>query len=126
MRYVLLIYADETRLDTLPHTATDAVELECAAYRQALRESGHLLGRETLYRSATATTVCVRDGRTTLRDGPHAVGDEQLVGMFLIDARDLNEAIRLGARLPMARFGSIEIRPVREVVGSRPSLAGGS
>jgi hypothetical protein len=124
MRYVLLIYADETRLDTLPHTDADAVELECVAYRQALRESGHLVRLEALCSSATATTVRVRGGRTTLRDGPYAVGHEQLVGMFLIDARDLNEAIRLGARLPMARFGSIEIRPVREVTGSRPPRAG--
>jgi hypothetical protein len=114
MKYLCLIYTDERRLDAMSAGEHAAVEGECVSYEQTLRQSGHLIAVEALQSALTATTVRVRNGRVSITDGPFAETKEQLAGFYLIDARDLNDAIRLAARIPPARVGSIEVRPVRE------------
>ncbi len=112
MNYLCLVYSDEEKLHSLPDSPDDP---ECAAYAQALDESGQLIAGQALESVRTATTVRVRNGKTTVTDGPFAETKEQLAGFYLIDARDLNEAIQIAAKIPPARVGSIEVRPVRQL-----------
>jgi hypothetical protein len=108
MKYLCLVYLDEKRLDELP-------DEECVAYDTAIRKSGHCIGSEALQSVQTATTVRVRNGRMSITDGPFAETKEQLAGFYLVDARDLDEAIQLAAQIPPARVGSIEVRPIRPI-----------
>ncbi|MCL4762939.1 MAG: YciI family protein [Burkholderiales bacterium] len=108
MKYACLVYLDETLRETVP-------DRECKAFGDGLRARGCLLGGEALRPSHTATVVRVRNGGVALTDGPFAETKEQLAGFYLIDAADLNEAIQIAARIPPARVGSIEVRPVREL-----------
>ncbi|HSK75930.1 MAG TPA: YciI family protein [Thermoanaerobaculia bacterium] len=108
MKYLCLVYSEEEKLDTISDS-------ECLAFNEDLRRGGHRLAGEALQPVETATTVRVRNGRLSLFDGPFAETKEQLAGFYLIEARDLNEAIQLAAKIPPARVGSIEIRPVREL-----------
>jgi hypothetical protein len=108
MKYLCLVYLDEKRLDELP-------DEECVAYDTAVRKSGHCVGSEALESVQTATTVRVRNGKVSITDGPFAETKEQLAGFYLIEARDLNEAIQLAAKMPPARVGSIEVRPIRPI-----------
>jgi hypothetical protein len=112
MKYVCLVYIDERQADLV---ADD----ECSAYDAALRESGHRLAAAALQRVHAATTVRVRNGRVSVTDGPFAETKEQLAGFYLIDARDLNEAVQLASRIPPARIGSVEVRPVRQLRGTQ-------
>ncbi len=102
----------------------DALNQECMACGDKLRDSGHMLGGNALQSVDTATTVRVRDGKLTVTDGPFAETKEQLAGYYLLDARDINEAIQLASHIPPARYGSIEIRPVRELQ-ENDNIAGG-
>ncbi len=88
-------------------------DTECAACGAGFRERGVLIAAEALQPAGTATTVRVRNGRTTVTDGPFAETKEQLAGFYLIDAKDLDEAIQVAAKIPPAREGSVEVRPVR-------------
>jgi hypothetical protein len=88
---------------------------ECMACGNGFRESGVLVAAEALQPVDTASTVRVRGGRVTVTDGPFAETKEQLAGFYLLDARDLNEAIQMAAKIPPAREGSVEVRPVREL-----------
>jgi hypothetical protein len=108
MKYLCLVYLDETRLDELPDS-------DCLAYDAAIRKSGHCLASEALESVQTATTVRVRNGRVSVTDGPFAETKEQLAGFYLVEARDLNEAIQLAARIPPARVGGVEVRPIRPI-----------
>ena len=90
-------------------------DAHCAAYAGSLADRGRLIAGEALQGIATATTVRVRDGKTSVMDGPFAETKEQLAGFYLIDAKDLDEAIGIAAGIPPARIGSIEVRPVREL-----------
>ncbi|HYA19121.1 MAG TPA: YciI family protein [Burkholderiales bacterium] len=108
MKYLCLVYLDEKRQDELPDS-------DCLAYDSAIRESGHCLASEALQSVQTATTVRVRDGKVSITDGPFAETKEQLAGFYLIEARDLNEAIQIASKIPPARVGSIEVRPVRPI-----------
>lgn len=108
MKYLCMVYLDEKLLDSLPDS-------ECQAYDDSLQKSGHRIAAEALQRVETATTVRVRNGRTTLTDGPFAETKEQLAGFYLIDARDLDEAVQIAAKIPPAKVGSIEVRPVRQL-----------
>ncbi len=108
MKYLCLVYLDEKRLDELPDS-------ECLAYDAELRKSGHCIASEVLQSVATATTVRVRNGKLTVTDGPFAETKEQLAVLYLIAAKDLDEALRLAARTPPARVGSIEVRPIRPI-----------
>jgi hypothetical protein len=109
MKYLCLVYLEAAKL----HAVADG---ECMACSTGLRERGVLLAAEPLHPVETATTVRVRNGQMTVTDGPFAETKEQLAGFYLIDARDLNDAIQVAAKIPPAREGSIEVRPVRELM----------
>lgn len=108
MKYLCLVYLDEKRLGELP-------DEDCVEFDTAIRKSGHCVASEALESVQTATTVRVRDGRTSVTDGPFAETKEQLAGFYMIEARDLNEAVRIASGIPPARVGSIEVRPVRPI-----------
>ena len=113
MRYLLLIYTEEPTEAPSP----EAIAEEMAAYNAFTREvteRGVMLGGEALHSTTSATTVRVRDGQTLTTDGPFAETKEALGGYYLINARDLDEAIELAAKIPGARHGSIEVRPIFE------------
>ena len=112
MKYLCLIYEDEARFEALPQAEMDAVIGEHLAFADEIRASGHLVAGEALHPTRMATTVRVRGGRVSATDGPFAETREQLGGFYLIEARDLNEALQVAARIPSARDGSIEVRPV--------------
>ncbi|HEX5473918.1 MAG TPA: YciI family protein [Vicinamibacterales bacterium] len=109
MKYLCLVYLEPSKLHAVP-------DRECANCGQGFRERGFLVAAEALEPVSSAATVRVRDGRVSVTDGPFAETKEQLAGFYLIDARDLNEAIQVAAKIPPAREGSVEVRPVRELV----------
>ena len=121
MQYLVLIYSEE------PAEAPDpaqigAVMTEYNAYTDMLRERGALVAGEALQPTATATTVRVRDGQTMTTDGPFAETKEALGGFYLIEAKDLDEALALGGACPGAKWGSIEVRPIIDfAAGQLPS-----
>jgi hypothetical protein len=119
MRYVCLVYADEQVLNSLPQPEVDALIDETLANDQALAASGHLVLAEALEQVDAATTVRIRNGRLSATDGPFAETHEQLGGFVLIEARDLSEAIQIAGRIPSARLGSVEVRPVVDLLRER-------
>ncbi len=116
MKYLCLVYLSPEQWNAAPDET-------CMACGNELRASGHLLGGTPLHPTHTATTVRVRNGQVSVTDGPFAETKEQLAGFYLIDARDLNEAIQIAAKIPPAQFGSIEVRPTRELVVSTQQAA---
>jgi hypothetical protein len=116
MKYLCLVYFEEKNMQSMSQAEWDALNQECLACGDNLRSGGHWLGGEALQSVDTATTIRVRNGKATTTDGPFAETKEQLAGFYLLDARDLNEAIQLASKIPPARYGSIEVRPIREVV----------
>jgi hypothetical protein len=119
MKYLCLAYEQEKTLNDLSRSEWDALRDETLAYVDELKASGHHVISAALESVATATTVRVRNGRVSATDGPFAETKETLGGIFMIEARDLNEAIQIAGRWPSARFGSIEVRPIVEH-GLRP------
>lgn len=118
MKYLCLVYLDESRLDELP-------DEDCVSYDRDIRDSGHCLASEALESVRTATTVRVRNDRLSVTDGPFAETKEQLAGFYMIEAKDLNEAIQVASGIPPARVGSIEVRPVRPIRETVAAQAGG-
>jgi hypothetical protein len=114
MKYLCLIYNEERKLDALSKSEWEAIVSEALVYDQELRRRGYFIASQALQRVQTATTVRVRNGRLSTTEGPVASAKEQLAGFLLIDARDLNEAIQVASKMPEARLGSIEVRPIRE------------
>jgi len=108
MKYVCLVYSEEKQLETISDN-------ECFANGEALRKSGRYLAAEALQPVQAAVTVRVRNGKISITDGPFAETKEHLAGFYLIDATDLDEAIQIASKIPPARVGSIEVRPVREL-----------
>jgi hypothetical protein len=117
MQYLCLIYDDEKLIDDLPPAERGAFFGEYGAFTQDIKASGHFVGGDALQPVATATTVRVRDGKVTTTDGPFAETREQLGGYYLIEAKDLDEALKIAARIPSARYGSIEVRPIMVFTG---------
>jgi len=109
MKYLCLVYLEDDKL----HAVRDS---ECLAASERLRAEGRVVAAEALHPVHTATTLRLRDGALTMTDGPFAETKEQLAGFYLLDARDLNDAIQMAAKIPPAREGSVEVRPVRELV----------
>jgi hypothetical protein len=115
MKYVCLVYLVEKDMNEMTKRESDACVDESLAYDDALRKSGHLIVAHALQPIEAATTIRVRNGKVSATDGPFAETKEQLGGFMLIDARDLNDAIQVATKIPMARHGSIEVRPIKEL-----------
>jgi hypothetical protein len=112
MKYLLLIYENEANWASLSEAEAGQIFGEYMTYTKQIRESGNYLAGEALQPVATATTVRVEKGKTLTTDGPFAETREQLGGFYMVEAKDLDEAIALAARIPAARNGKIEVRPV--------------
>jgi len=112
MKYLCLIYEDEKIGASMPKEQADAFMGEYFAFTDDIKKSGHLRGGDALEPTSSATTVRVRNGKVSTTDGPFAETKEQLGGYYLIEAKDLNDAIQVAARIPSAKHGSIEVRPV--------------
>jgi hypothetical protein len=121
MRYVCLVYGEEAKLNKRSQNEIDRIIDEVDATNEELGASGNLVLAEALEQIAGATTVRVRNGKLSATDGPFAETTEQLGGFILIEARDLNEAIRIAGRIPGARLGSVEVRPVIDLARERTS-----
>ena len=117
MKYLCLVYYSEADMQQRGDDHWQSLNRECQSCSEGLRESGTLLDGAALQPVSTATTLRVRDGQVSVTDGPFAETKEQLAGFYLIDAADLNDAIRVASRIPPARYGSIEVRPVRDIYG---------
>ena len=115
MKYLALVYYEEKIMGAMSQQEWDALNQECMACVEGLIGGGHFLAGEALLPVETATTVRVRDGRVRTTDGPFAETKEQLAGFYMLEARDLNEAIQIASKIPPARYGSVEVRPVREL-----------
>jgi hypothetical protein len=114
MKYLCLIYDEEKKLQAMAKDESDAFTGEYFAFTDAIRKSGHYVAGNALQPVQTATTVRVRNGRMTATDGPFAETKEQLGGYYLIEARDLNDALQVASKIPSARLGTIEVRPIAE------------
>jgi hypothetical protein len=112
MKYLCLIYDEEKKMNALGKAEQEQLMSDYFAFTEDVRQKGHYVAGEALHPVNTATTVRVRNGSLLTTDGPFAETTEQLGGFYLVDARDLNEAIQIAAKIPSARFGSIEVRPV--------------
>jgi len=112
MRYLCLAYEEENKLNVLTRSEWDVLRGETLDYVEELKRRGHIVSAEALQSTRRAATVRVRNGNVSITDGPFAETKEQLGGFFLINARDLNEAIQVASKWPSARFGSIEVRPI--------------
>jgi hypothetical protein len=108
MKYLCLVYGEEDKISAMD-------DEECLECDTAMRASGHCIASEALQPVSTATTVRVRNGRLSISDGPFAETKEQLAGFYLIEARDLNEAIQQAAKIPPAAVGCVEVRPIRPI-----------
>ncbi|MBS1850412.1 MAG: YciI family protein [Acidobacteria bacterium] len=114
MKYMLLIYLDEKAMD---EATRDKCYVESTAYAHLLQAQGKYLDAAPLHPTTTATSIRLREGKPLVTDGPFAETREQLGGFFLVDAKDLDEAIRMATQVPAGRFGTVEIRPVMEIAG---------
>lgn len=112
MKYLCLIYDDEKQLAAMPKPEADKFMGEYFTFSDDIRKSGHHIAGEALQPVSSATTVRLRNGKLSTTDGPFAETKEQLGGFYLIEARDLNDAIQVASRIPSARTGSIEVRPI--------------
>ena len=118
MKYLCLVYVEETKLEGLAKGEREKLVDESLDYMEVLRKNGHGIAWNALERVQTAASVRVRDGKTFTTDGPFAETKEQLGGFFLIEAGDLSDAVRIAAKFPAARIGCVEVRPVRELTHS--------
>ena len=108
MKYLCLVYGEEQAIASMPDS-------HCVAFDEEIRARGHCIASEALQPVSAATTVRVRNGKVSVTDGPFAETKEFLAGFYMIEARDLNEAIQLAAKIPPAQVGSIEVRPIRPI-----------
>jgi hypothetical protein len=112
MNYLLLIYSKETELDGMSESERGAITHEYVEFTKSIVQAGKFKAGDRLRTVSTASTVRIKNGKTAITDGPFAETREQLGGYYLIDAKDLDEAIAIAARVPGARYGSIEVRPI--------------
>lgn len=115
MQYLLLIYQNEAEMEAAGEAATKQMHNEYGTFTQSIIQAGHFKAGDALKRTSTATTVRVRNGKTMTTDGPFAETREQLGGFFMVEAKNLDEAIDIAGRVPGARKGTVEIRPVVEI-----------
>ena len=124
MKYLALVYYDETLMERKSQQEWDTLNQECIACVEHLSTGGHFISGSPLLPTSSATTVRVRDNRVTVTDGPFAETKEQLAGFYMLEAKDLNEAIALASKIPPARYGSVEVRPARELLASGNEAGG--
>lgn len=117
MQYILLIYNNESERFGRPPEEAKKHSAEYMEFSANIKKSGHMLAGEPLEATSTATTVRVKNGKTLRTDGPFAETREQLGGFYIIDAKDLDEAVMIAAKIPDARNGSIEVRPIMKYPG---------
>ena len=115
MKYLCLIYTSEASAGTMTKDEVGKLMGEYGAFTEAIKKSGHYVGGNALQPTATATTVRSRGGKVSTTDGPYVETKEQLAGYYMIEAKDLNDAVQVAARIPAARTGGIEVRPLREM-----------
>ena len=108
MKYLCLVYGAESEIQKMD-------DQDCLDFDESIRRSGHCIASEALESVETATTVRVRNGKVSVSDGPFAETKEQLAGFYLVEAKDLDEAIAMAAKIPPAEVGSIEVRPIRPI-----------
>jgi hypothetical protein len=121
MKYLCLIYENEKNWESMPPAESEAIMNEYFAFTEDIRKTGKYVAGEALQPTPTATTVRVRNGKVSTTDGPFVETKEQLGGFYLIEAKDLNDAIQVAARIPSARFGGIEVRPVVDFSAEAPA-----
>jgi hypothetical protein len=126
MKYLCLIYNEEKAVAAMPPQAVEAIAGECVGYDEVLKAYGQFIACERLQPTRAAATVRLRDGKASVTDGPFAETKEQLAGFYLIEARDLNEAIRIASRIPPARLGCVEVRPVWDYGTPAHAATGGA
>jgi len=114
MKYLCLIYDEEKKMSSMSKAEGEAMMGEYFGFTEGIKQSGHYLGGNALQPVQTATTVRVRNGKVSTTDGPFAETQEQLGGYYLIEAKDLNDAIQVAQKIPSSRIGSIEVRPIME------------
>jgi hypothetical protein len=114
MKYICLVYVEEKILSGLPKSERQSLSDESIAYCEELQKKGQLIAASPLYPVETAATLQIRNGKSSITDGPFAETKEQLGGFFLIDVKDLNDALYAASKIPAVRIGSIEVRPVKE------------
>ena len=117
MQYMLLIYDNEAEMVANRKGATDVMMAEYREFTDSILKSGNLKAGDALQPTSTATCVRIRNGKTLTTDGPFAETKEQLGGYYLIEAKDLDEATKIAARVPSAKSGTVEVRPVRVFAG---------
>jgi hypothetical protein len=115
MKYLCQVWFDGTKLDALPPPEKSRLDRDSLEYDEELQRTGHFIAAEALQAPSTAVTVRVRNGKISTTDGPFIETKEHLGGFILIEARDLNEAIRIASRIPLAKLGAIEVRPIYTV-----------
>ncbi|MGI8773335.1 MAG: YciI family protein [Acidobacteriaceae bacterium] len=115
MKYLCLISFEENRLEALSKSELEALDNASLAYNEELRKSGHFITAEALESVSASTTVRNRKGKVSITDGPFAETKEQVGGFILIDAKDLNEAIQIASKIPVASLGGVEVRPIKEL-----------
>jgi hypothetical protein len=125
MRYLCLIYENEKSWETMPQAESESVMNEYFAFTGDIQKSGKYVAGEALQPTQTATTVRVRNGKISTTDGPFVETKEQLGGFYLIEAKDLNEAIQIAAKIPSARYGGVEVRPVVDFSQEAAAAAAG-
>ena len=126
MKYLCLIYDDEQLWGRMSADERDGIMGEYTAFGRDIAASGHMRGGNQLQPTSTATTLRVRDGALSVTDGPYAETKEALGGYFVIEARDLNEAMQVAARIPSARIGAVEVRPIVEMAAPAAEEAAGA
>jgi hypothetical protein len=125
MKYLCLIYDDEKKWEAFPQAQLEGLMEEYFALSDSLKSNGQYIAAEALQPTPTATTVRVRNGKISTTDGPFAETKEQLGGFYLVEAKDLNDAIQIASRIPSVRFGSVEVRPIMDFSEQEAARAAG-
>src|ERR1700758_5592114 len=115
MKYLCFVFYDENKRNALPEQESQVLMEEALDYDDVLRKRGHFIAAQPLESVQAASTIRVRNGKVTITDGPFAETNEQIGGFVMIEARDLNEAIQLASKIPPARLGGVEVRPIIEI-----------
>ena len=116
MKYLCLIYLDEQMMDAMPGAEMDALNARHLDLNDQLRASGHFIEAEALEPARATACVRVRQGKSSVTDGPFAEAKELVAGFYLIEARDVSEAVQIAARIPSAPLGTVEVRPTRQLI----------